>query len=92
MRAVPHLNELQAKYGEQGLLIVGVSNEDADKIRDKMESAEMEFAVARSAEGADEKYGVQSVPASFLINRSGELIWSGHPSGITDELVERALQ
>jgi hypothetical protein len=92
MRAVPHLNELQAKYGEQGLLIVGVSNEDEDKIRDKMESVGMEFAVARSAEGADQMYGVQSVPASFLIDRSGQLIWSGHPVGLTDELVERALQ
>ena len=92
MRAVPHLNELQAKYGERGLLVVGVSNEDADKIRDKMEAVGMEFAVARSGEGADKMYGVRGVPASFLIDRSGQLVWSGHPVGLTDELVERALQ
>lgn len=92
MQQVPHLNALQAKYGEQGLLIVGVSNEDADMIQEKLESVGMEYAVARSSEGADETYEVRGVPAAFLIDRSGELVWSGHPAGLTEELVERALQ
>ena len=92
MRAVPHLNELQAKYGERGLLIVGVSNEDADKIKDKMEAVGMEFAVARSQPGVSDMYGVTGVPACFLVDRSGQLIWNDHPDGLTDELIERALQ
>jgi len=92
MQAVPHLNELHEKYGEQGLLIVGVSNEDADKIRDKMEAVGMEFAVGRSAKDVIATYGVRGIPATFLIDRAGELVWSGHPSAVTDELIESVLE
>ena len=52
----------------------------------------MEFAVAKSADVADELYDVNAVPSTFLIDRSGELFWSGHPNSLTEEMIERALQ
>lgn len=52
----------------------------------------MEFAVGQYGDGPDDLYDVTGVPKTFLIDRSGELIWSGHPMSLTEELIERVLE
>ena len=36
-------------------------------------------------------YGVTGIPAAFLIDGEGEIVWSGHPGGLTKETIEEAL-
>ncbi len=36
--------------------------------------------------------GVRGIPNAILVDPSGKIIWQGHPSSVTDELVEKAIE
>lgn len=89
---VPHLNELREKYEDDGLTIVGVTNEEAGLVRKKVEDAEMEFGVVLvQGSGVDVAYGAGRVPHSVLIGRDGKVAWSGHPSNLAEERIQKLL-
>jgi peroxiredoxin len=93
MRVVPHLNELHEKYAGKGLTVVGVSNESEQVIESTISKVKMAFPVARlSGSAVDAAYQVRGVPQSFLIDRTGKLLWQGHPSKLTEEQVSSLLE
>jgi peroxiredoxin len=93
MRAVEHLNELHEAYAEAGLAVVGVSNEDEQVVRRTIDRAKMVYPVAHlSGEAVDDAYRIRAVPQSFLIDRSGQLVWRGHPSTLTAEQIAALLE
>jgi hypothetical protein len=53
----------------------------------------MDYAVATDTGGRlNEKMGVSSIPTAFLINKSGEIVWQGHPNRLTDADIEKILE
>lgn len=93
-QTIPHLTELQKKLKDKGVVFVGVSNEDADTVREfvkKMDS-EMEYAVAVDDKGETtrrymEAWGVRGIPHAFVVDREGRIVWHGHPmSGLGEVL------
>jgi hypothetical protein len=36
--------------------------------------------------------GVSSIPTAFLINKSGEIVWEGHPGKLADADIEKILE
>ena len=90
---VPHLNELREKYEDEGLTIVGVTNEDEGLVREKVEDAEMEFGVVLVVgKAVDGAYGASRVPHSVLIGRDGKVAWAGHPSNLAEERIRALLE
>jgi cytochrome c biogenesis protein CcmG/thiol:disulfide interchange protein DsbE len=75
-RSFPWLNAMHRKYGEQGLVIIGV-NLDAEKSAAKtfLEDFPPEFSIYydETKELARE-FGVVAMPSSYLIGRDGEII------------------
>jgi peroxiredoxin len=85
---VPRLNALQERFGEEDLLIVGVTNEDEARVRATMESAGMRYGVALAPDPAvDRAYGVRAVPRSFLLDRQGRVVWFGHPAALDEQRI-----
>jgi YD repeat-containing protein len=74
-RSIPWLNEMRARYGKQGLVVIGV-NVDAkqsDAARFLREvPAEFDIVYDPSGQLA-ERYHVPGMPASFVYDRSGHL-------------------
>lgn len=74
-QSFPWMNELQAKYGPQGLQIIGV-NLDANK-EDGLRflaATPAQFTVAFDASGRSARqYGVKGMPSSVLIGRDGKV-------------------
>ncbi|MDO9172817.1 MAG: TlpA disulfide reductase family protein [bacterium] len=71
----PWLRELQKKYGEQGLTVLMV-NEDHDRKAAEAFLAELggDLQVIWDIEGKlATAYGIEGMPASYLIDRSGRL-------------------
>jgi thiol-disulfide isomerase/thioredoxin len=72
-RSFPWMNEMQARYAKDGLVIVGVNVDkrpaDAERfLRDTPAS----FTIAFDGEGkAPAAYDVKAMPSSFLIDRHG---------------------
>lgn len=93
MAQVGHLNELQARYADDGLVVVGVTNERRELVESVVFDRGMEFPVVRVSGGAvDRAYGVSSFPTAYLIGRDGKVTWSGHPGRLSDERIEAALR
>jgi peroxiredoxin len=84
---IPHFVELQSKYREQGLQIVGVSMDDGpEPVRDFYRRFKINYPVVMGNAETGELYGgVLGLPIAFLIGRDGR-IHSKH-TGATDVTV-----
>lgn len=75
-RSFPWLNEMQAKYADQGLVIIGV-NEDtsAEEVAGFLADYPAHFEIVRDNEGAlATEYGVVAMPSSYIIDRDGKVV------------------
>jgi thiol-disulfide isomerase/thioredoxin len=89
----PWMNEMQAKYGAQGLQVVGI-NVDAktDDARSFLANTPARFVVAFDPAGASPRqYGIKGMPSSVLIGPDGKILFehSGFREGDRAELESR---
>ncbi len=68
----PVLGAMQAKYGPQGLTVVGITTDDATLAAEHARKTGMAFAAAADTDSATSKaYGVTSLPTLFVIDKGG---------------------
>lgn len=68
---IPHFNDLASELGPDQLVILGVSSEDAETIRDFMSSTPVNYLVATDP-GLPSPFGdVTALPTTFFIDRNG---------------------
>jgi peroxiredoxin len=81
---IPHFVELQRKYGDQGLQIIGVSMDDGpEPVRNFYQHFKMNYPVVMGDAKTGELYGgVLGLPIAFLIGRDGRI--SAKHIGATD--------
>lgn len=91
----PWLNRMQAKYGAQGLRVVGVGLDAETSKGDRFLKAHPPaFAIVRDPVGAlAERYGVEGMPYSLLLDEQGRVIHR-HVGYRSDETAdyEKAIQ
>lgn len=97
--ALPWLNAMQKKYGDQGLQVVMV-NLDRDPAAAEKMAADIDAGIRQFLDSAGElatRYELEGMPSSFLYDRSGELI-SNHvgflkaDGQIREKAIEAALE
>ena len=75
-RSIPWLNEMQEKYQEQGLIVIGV-NEDANEA-DFVDFQKDFPAIFRNIRDADGKlakqFDVVAMPSSYILDRDGNVV------------------
>ncbi|HEV8379881.1 MAG TPA: TlpA family protein disulfide reductase, partial [Tepidisphaeraceae bacterium] len=73
--AIPHTNELQAKYKDKGLVVIGVCHpRGVEKMAEMAKEKGITYPVTADKEGATNKsYKVNSYPDYYFIDRSGNL-------------------
>ncbi|GIM11718.1 hypothetical protein Vretimale_15151, partial [Volvox reticuliferus] len=95
--SIPHLTELQHKYLNKHVYIVGISSEQnlqvVKKFVDSMGS-QMDYTVAMDTGGEVEeglimKAGARGIPHAFVIDADNNITFSGHPM---DPMFESALR
>ena len=81
---IPHFVDLQRKYGDRGLEIIGVSMDDSpDPVRTFYRQFKMNYPVVMGTADVGVAYGgVLGLPIAFLIDRQGR-IYAKH-IGATD--------
>lgn len=85
---VPHLNDLQQKYGDQGLVVIGISDEPPETVRPFMEEMgdAMTYRVALDPKDTTARryflgFGVRTtIPHAFVVDGNGRVAWIGHPA------------
>ena len=70
--AIPKLDALQARFGAQGLSVLGVSTEDAQDVATFTQHMGMRYGIAADKHGATTRsYGVASLPTLIVIDKRG---------------------
>ena len=91
--SVPHVNELQERYGDQGLVIIGVCHpRGVEKMKATVESAGIEYAVCADLDGSMNKaYAVQGYPDYYFIDRAGNLRIADCKNAMTEQAIQALL-
>ncbi len=81
--AIAHVTELKQAYEGKGVVVLAVSEEDADTVSafvDQQGDA-MDYAVALDDHGASFRdYGIRTIPHVFVVDHDGVVVWRGHPA------------
>ena len=74
--AMPHLNAVQVQFSGQGLVVLGLSVDDAEPgtVRRFADRLGVHFRLAMADERVLDLYGpIRTIPTTFFINRRGEV-------------------
>lgn len=73
--AIPHLVELQKKYGDQGLVVLGLSLDmNPEDLTQFLSKTETNYPMLEVDEDTREAYGgVVSIPQTFVVDRKGQI-------------------
>jgi thiol-disulfide isomerase/thioredoxin len=101
--SIPHLTELQHKFGKRGLQVVGMTAKDPGNTLKMVEEFvlaqgnTMDYAVAfEEGQKTYDAYmtasGQMGIPTAFLVDRNHKIAWIGHPEAeLTDGILEQVL-
>ena len=94
--SIPHLTDLQKKFADRGVVVVGVSDEELSKVRPFVEQMgdKMDYTVAvdsggRTAQGYMTAYGQNGIPHAFVVDLEGRVAWHGHPMSGLEQALEK---
>ncbi|MCD8185446.1 MAG: TlpA family protein disulfide reductase [Rikenellaceae bacterium] len=93
---IPFLSGLLDKYGEQGLLIFGVSlDQNPEAWRQALNNHPMPWVQACDGEGWESRiprdYGIQAIPFTVLIDGRGTIIGRNLHGHLLEEAIARAV-
>lgn len=96
--AVPHLVELNRKYGKQGMQVLGLSaDEDGERVvKSFAEEHRVNYPMALANETVQADFGIRAVPVMFVIDKKGKVaeVYRGFSDEIgrsMEQLIKRLL-
>ena len=89
----PQLVSWHEKWSDQGLVIIEIDNgaiDSLDEVESHVAHSNIPFTVLHDTGGAVcDRYSVRAYPSAYLIDKSGTVIWEGHPTDSAANPVER---
>lgn len=97
-QSIPHLVEMNRKYGKQGLQILGLSaDEDGERlVKSFANEYHINYPLALAGDTATADFGIRSVPVMFVIDKKGAIaeIYRGFSDEMgrsVEQLIKRLL-
>ena len=94
-QSFPAMNELQEKYGAQGLVIIAVNvDEDKADMDQFLKTHPASFTIVRDArQQLVDKVSIKTMPSSFILNREGKVVatHSGFDGDATKKAYEKEI-
>ena len=80
---IPYLSNIQAKYKDQGVVVVGITNEDESTVSKFLQqNPRINYHIAIDKQGGTNQVymqGVENIPTAFVVDRQNIVVWRGHP-------------
>ena len=97
--SIPHLTELQKKFVDKGVTVIGISDEkEVETVRGFVakQGKEMDYTVATDTTGQVlagymGAYKRRGIPAVFIVDGNGNVAWFGHPMKGLEEVLEQVI-
>ena len=85
-QSIPHLVELNRKYGKRGLQILGMSVDEDGKedVKSFADEFRINYPLALAGDSTVADFGVRSVPVMYLMDKKGKIVEVYR--GFTDEM------
>jgi peroxiredoxin len=97
-QSIPHLVEMNRKYGKQGLQVLGLSaDEDGERpVRAFASQYRINYPLALAGDTTTADFGIRSVPVMFVVNRKGMIVevyrgFSDEMGRSMEQLIKRLL-
>jgi len=88
---LPALSDFYGQYKGQGVVVVGVSDEEPDTVRPFAEEHRMNYVLVKGSDEVATRYGIIGYPTTFIIGRDGKIA-ARHMSVITRAALEEAVK
>lgn len=97
--SIPHLTEVQAKFKNQGVTVIGITSEkDPEKVSTFVaeQGEHMDYTVAMDTEGTVSAgymaaFNQQGIPVAFIVDGKGTVAWVGHPVVDMEAVLEKVV-
>ena len=96
--AIAILNDIQGRFKTQGVLVVGISDEPAEKITEfvQLNGTKIDYAIAaddrrQTAESYMKPVGRRGFPYAFVVGTNGNLLWHGTPQRGLDKVLDQII-
>lgn len=85
-----HLKGMHEEFGEKGLVIIGISNEEAATQKTFAEQNDYHWLKLRDANGtiSNGQYGVRGIPYLVLIDKEGKTVLAGSGWAVIEQVKE----
>ena len=97
-QSIPHLVEMNRKYGKQGLQLLGLSADEGDErsVRGFADEFRVTYPLALAGDAVTADFGVRSVPVMFVIDKKGKIAdvyrgYSDETGRSMEQLINRLL-
>ncbi len=91
-KSIPHLNELSQQFKDNGLVIVGITDEPESTVRPFATKLNVQYRLAidtNRASAATYMSEVSGIPHAFIVDTNGVVLWEGHPMAGLDEALQK---
>jgi thiol-disulfide isomerase/thioredoxin len=79
VQSIPHMIELADKYKDKAVPFIALSvDSSSEPVKKMVRDKGINYYVGMD-NGLSEKYSVRIIPSAFIIGRSGQVVWQGHP-------------
>ena len=92
LTSIPHLTEIQHKYKDQKVTVIGISKEKVETVKPFVANmdAKMDYTVAVDVEGKAnagymKAFNQNGIPHAFIVDGKGQIAWHGYPMDGLDE-------
>lgn len=98
LKAVPHLNELQAKFKDSNLVFLSFTYETPQKAVEAFQKVKFETVVVNDTTWRIHKRlridmnGTMPLPRTVLIDDENKIVWYGDPDKLNEKLLQQFLR
>jgi thiol-disulfide isomerase/thioredoxin len=79
VQSIPHMIELADKYKDRAVPFIALSTDSSSEpVKKMVKDRGINYYVGMD-NGLSERYSFSGIPAVFVIGRSGQVVWQGHP-------------
>ena len=86
-----HLDEMDAKYRDKGLVVVAVTDEARGLVDKFIEQTGAKHTILIEGSDSATAYRINGFPSTFLIDANGKIAWAGNGAGFDDGLLQKLL-
>ena len=89
----PHLNQLNSQFAQDGLVVVGLTQETKAVAEAFLPKVSIKYFVGAGGDPPLQKQlGIKALPYAVLVSREGKIVWRGQARGLSAAAVAQWLK